>query len=138
MKGSYKFLEHTADVGIEIISPSLPRLYELAGEALFNLIAPETSGSTFPKTVQTQGDSPESLLVNFLNDLLYQFEVDRLLFRELNTQSLEAHSLVVEARCEKWDEESSGVHPVVKAATWHDLLVEKHDDHWRAVVYLDL
>ena len=40
MNTEYHFIEHTADMGIALSAPSLAALYEIAGRALFDLIAP--------------------------------------------------------------------------------------------------
>ncbi len=138
MKNGYRFIEHTADVGIAVASPTLEGLYELAGRALFDLIAPKTSRAMVPFVVETEGTEPESLLVNFLNDLILHFEVERLLFRRLKTRSLEGGRLVVDAVCEPMDRSGSSVDTVVKAATHHNLSVRREGDVWRAEVYLDL
>ncbi len=45
--GSYREIEHTADLGIEVTAPDLPTLFASAGEALYSLIAD-------PATVQSE------------------------------------------------------------------------------------
>jgi SHS2 domain-containing protein len=136
MQFGYTFLDHTADVGIEIRSPTLEGVYEYGAEALFALICPVAVELSVARTVETQGESPEALLVNLLNDLLLHFEMDRLLFRKIRVRSISEGCLVADALCEEMDE--NRVDTVVKAVTWHDLQLTEEFDHWRAVVYLDL
>ena len=136
MHFGYTFLDHTADVGIEIRSPTLEGVYEYATEALFALICPVAVELSIARTVETQGDGAQALLVNLLNDLLLHFELDGLLFRKLRVRSISAGSLVADALCEEVD--ADRVDTVVKAVTWHDVEVEERSDHWHAVVYLDL
>lgn len=138
MRNGYRFIEHTADVGIEIFSPTLPALFEQGGQALFELIAPGSSMAVTPFVIESDGEDPESLLVNFLNDLLLHFEVEGLLFRRLKTRSLEKGCLVMDALCEPVDPGGAGVETVVKAATHHDIAVKREHDYWHAVVFLDL
>lgn len=138
MKREYRFLEHTADLGIEVTSPTLEGVYELAGQALFDLILPEKSKADQRFQVETEGDDAEALLVNFLNDLLVEFEIKGLLFRTIEVRELDATRLVAEALCEKPDLEKSPPDTVVKAVTWHGLEIEQKGDHWKGVVYLDL
>jgi SHS2 domain-containing protein len=138
MQKGYRFIEHTADVGIEISSPTLEGVYERAGRALFELIAPHSAGPDVAFVVESEGADAESLLVNFLNDLLLHFEVEGLLFRRLSARSLEGGRLVMDARCERMDPGGEGVETVVKAATYHDLVVRREGDRWHAVVYLDI
>jgi SHS2 domain-containing protein len=138
MKSTYRFLEHTADVGIEITSPTLEEIYKTAGEALFMLIAPEASKSVVNCAIESEGDDPAALLVNFMNDLLLRFEVDGLLFRKIDIKKLTSNRLEAMASCEAMDPDSSKVETVVKAVTWHGLKLEEKDGEWRSVVYLDL
>ena len=138
MRYGYRFLDHTADAGIEVASPSLEGVYEVAGRALFELMAKPLGEATELRTVTSEGEEPETLLVNFLNDLLLIFEVEGLLFRELKVRSAGEGRLLAEGRCERLDEDRHTVETVVKAATLHNVRVEKEDDVWRARVYLDL
>ena len=144
MEQRYRFLEHTADVGIEIRAPTLAAVYEIAGEALFQLIAPRASEEApvrtadwIAKDVESEGDEPELLLVNFLNDLLYLFEVEGLLFRRFEVRSLKSGRLQATAAGEPLDP-GAAVDTVVKAVTHHEACVERSGSHWRGVVYLDL
>jgi len=138
METGYRFIEHVADVGIEIRSPGLSGIFETAAEALFVLIAPRVRNAEKKRVVESEGDEPELLLVNFLNDLLFVFETDRLLFRRVRTLSMDEGKLVIEGWCEHVDAAGVEVDTVVKAATFHNVLVKPEDDGWRAVVYLDL
>jgi SHS2 domain-containing protein len=138
MRNGYRFIEHTADVGIEIFSTTLESVFEQAGQALFELIAPGPAEAVTPFAMETEGEDPESLVVNFLNDLLLHFEVEGLLFRQIKTRRLEAGRLIVDAMCEPLDPGGEGVDTVVKAATHHNLAVRQVKGRWHAVVYLDL
>lgn len=138
MQGEYRFIEHTADVGIEVYSPTLEGVFETAGAALFDLIAPGAAAPAGGRTVEAEGEEPEVLLVNLLNDLLLLFETEGLLFRSLKTRSLEGGRLVLDARCERLDPDGEGVETVVKAATFHDVILEEQARRWHALVYLDL
>jgi len=51
--GSYREIEHTADLGIEVTAPDLPTLFASAGEELYNLIA-------YPATDQSEDGIPVS------------------------------------------------------------------------------
>lgn len=138
MQCGYRFLEHTADIGIEVYSARLEGLFEIAGQALFTLIAPRPRRAKIERVVTSEGDEPELLLVNFLNDLLLLFEVEKLLFRKFETRTLEAGCLVVHALCERMDPDGREVETVVKAATHHNVKVRREGSLWRAEVYLDL
>lgn len=134
----YRFIEHTADLGLEVESSTLAGVYETAGRALFDLVAPGAGSAEIPFSVESEGGDRVELLVNFLNDLLFHFEVEGLLFRTFETQRLGGARLVMEARAEPLEGREDRVHTVVKAATHHRAEVERKGKGWRAVVFFDL
>ena len=138
MEKRYRFIEHTADLGLEIESPDLAGVYETAGRALFDLVVPEAGPADVPVVVISGGVDRADLLVNFLNDLLFRFETEGLLFRTFRTLSLEEGRLEMSMRAEPLAKREDGVATVVKAATHHRAGVERGGKGWRAVVFFDL
>lgn len=70
-----RFLDHTADVGIEVEAPSLQRLLEGAAEGMTRLIL----GDARPleeeeRIVEAEGSDAALLLRNLLRELLFQHE----------------------------------------------------------------
>src|SRR5215813_12601958 len=75
-RGTYREIEHTADVGIEVTADNLPALFASAGEALYALIAdPTTIKSHETINISATGDNPEHLLHAWLCELLALFNV---------------------------------------------------------------
>ena len=138
MTVNYRFIEHTADVGIEVYSPTLKGLYETAGHALFMLMVPEVSPPGIRHAIEAEGADRESLLVNFMNDLLAAFELKGLLFRKIEVKKLTGRRLEADTRCERFDPDCRLMDTVVKAVTFHGLEIKKEGARWRGVVYLDL
>ena len=138
MERRYRFLEHTADAGVEIESPDLAGVYETAGRALFDLMAPGPGPAEVPGTVVSEGVDRADLLVNFLNELLFRFETEGLLFRAFRTRSLDGGRLEMETRAEPLAGREERVEAVVKAVTRHGAVVEREGEGWRAVVFFDL
>jgi len=138
MENGYRFIEHTADIGVEIWSLNLEGVYEIAGSALFDLIVPELGRPDLVRHLEIDGEDPATLLVNLLNELLYLFEVEGLIFREFVVLELGDEKLSIRVQCEKYDSDKTDVRTVVKAATWHMVTVEEIDGGWHGVIYLDL
>ena len=71
----FEILEHTADIGFRAQAPALPELFESAALALVS-IAMETDNivNRHSYSLEAYGDSNETLLVNWLNDVLYQLD----------------------------------------------------------------
>ena len=135
----YKTFAHTADAGLQVESPNLNTLFAEAGQALFSLIVSNLA------TVETRtrrqftigGCEVEYLLVDWLNELLFACESQRLLFREFDV-SVGAEGLQATAVGESIDESRHRLDHEVKAITYHELKVEQAKDKWAATVIVDI
>jgi len=77
---SYEELSHTADVKIRACAPTLEVLFEEACSALMQVMyGGDRKGGT-QKTIDLDGKDLESLLCDFLSEVLYVTEVDGLVF----------------------------------------------------------
>lgn len=84
---SFKEIEHTADLGVEITAATFPALLAASGEALFALIAdPENIEIREEIVVSASGDGPEELLHAWLCELLAKFYIEGLV-QELRDRS---------------------------------------------------
>lgn len=74
----YRLIEHTADMGIEVEAETLSALFIQAALALRKLVFDQTRSAVVQhKTISIRGEDREELLVNWLNEILYQVEVHR-------------------------------------------------------------
>src|SRR5439155_6266977 len=77
----YEFFEHMADVGAVVRGVTLPRLFENASRAMFDLICDRRA--VRPRCalrIVVRGSSLEDLLVRWLSELLLRLEAPGLLF----------------------------------------------------------
>ena len=77
---------------------------------------------------EVSGDDWESLLVNWLNDLLYRFDVDHLLFCQFSVAEVTSTHLLAIARGEPYDSARHRLLLGVKAATYHQVSVVRGDE----------
>ena len=135
----YRQLAHTADLGWRIRGDSLPELFENAAAALVaTMVDRRTIRRTETREVTLESGDRESLLVDWLNYLLYLFDVDGFLGRDFKVESLTPRRLRARVHGERFD---PGRHPektAVKAATYHHLEIARVDGGWQATVILDL
>ncbi len=72
MEYSYKFIEHTADIALEVTADSYEGLFSAAfegwKEAAIETAEPENEEN---KIIEFSENSPEELLVNFLSEINY-------------------------------------------------------------------
>ncbi len=135
----FRFLNHTGDLGMEIYGQSLIDLFENAGQGLFAVITnPSKVEEKIGKKIGLNYDDLETLMVDWLGQLLYLHDVEGLLFRRFEVSSIGDGRFEASAWGEKFEERKHVVRTEVKAVTFHQLEVRQRGDMWQARVILDL
>jgi SHS2 domain-containing protein len=135
----YEVFEHTADIGLRIRNPTLDGLFIDAAEALFALLVVNLGAVA---TVQSRqfsiaGTELDFLLFDWLNDLLYTFETEKLLLARFDVH-VHADGLRATAHGEPVDRGRHQMDHEVKAITYHELKVIPGEDGWLAEVIVDI
>jgi SHS2 domain-containing protein len=121
----FLLIEHTADMGLVAYGKSLAEAFANAAYGLFSLIVePNKVKEKESRKVTVQAQDTEGLLFNWINELIYIFEVERLLFKSFDITEFTGQSL--EATCwgEKYDPSRHQLKTGVKSATYHMLKVD--------------
>ncbi len=120
----YEELDHTADVGIRAYGATLEELFGNAAAGMFSIIAdPEKVKPVGEVEVRVEGEDLEELMVNWLQELLYLHETQRLLLCAFDV-ALEGLTLRASARGERIDKHRHELRTVVKAVTYHNIKVD--------------
>jgi len=135
----YRQLPHTADLAWRLWGHDLPELFENAGRALSATLTDRRylRGRVTREVSLTSVDR-EALLVDWLNHLLYLFDVDGFLGRDFHVESLTDERLEGRVTGESFDPARHPERTAVKAATFHQLSIMPVKDGWEATVVLDL
>jgi SHS2 domain-containing protein len=135
----FEILEHTADIGFRVHAPTLRELFEAAAEALAS-VALEVSeihpAHTYP--VEAVGEDNESLLVNWLNEVLWLIDGRRLALCQFRILTLNAGRLTAEAAGEPFEPARHHAKLLVKGVTYHQLEIAFRESAWHAQVFLDV
>jgi SHS2 domain-containing protein len=135
----YRQLSHTADLAWRLWGASLPELFENAGRALSATLTDRRYLRRLTtREVRLTATDQEALLVDWLNHLLYLFDIDGFLGRDFRVESLTAEHLAATVTGEIFDAARHPERTGVKAATFHKLSVTPVGDGWQATVVLDL
>jgi SHS2 domain-containing protein len=147
---SYRPIDHTADLGVEVTAASRDALFGEVVPAFTDCMV-EVAGveERLSRRFELAAADLGLLLVDWLTELLYTFEVEDLLFhRAVATVTDEPGGVRLQA--EAWGEERDAArHPLkvlLKAVTYHGLTVGPDPDPagtpggtgWRARVIFDL
>ena len=77
---SFEELPHTADVKIRACAPSLESLFSDAFEALMSVMYGKDRDSGIKREISVESADNESLLADFLSEVLFISEIDGLVF----------------------------------------------------------
>lgn len=137
---SYEYIGHTADVGLRAHGKTRAEAFENAARGMFDLIC-DISGvrqrESFPIALESAGGD-ETLLADWLNELLYLHESRGLLFSGFSVEVLEAGRLRGEARGERIDSGSHILRAEIKAVTYHMLQIKREQAGWSVQVLFDV
>jgi SHS2 domain-containing protein len=138
MKQDFEIIEHTADVGIRAYGESQAEAYANAARGMFSLIAElDTIRPNLSRQVKVEGSDCEDLLVAWLNELIFLFETQRVLFSRFDIKSISDTHLQARCRGEKVDPHRHEIKIGIKSATYHMLKVEQNAG-WQVQVILDI
>ena len=135
----YETFDHTADVGLRVRAPDLKGLFEDAARALFSVLVanPAAIQSVQEITFTLQGDRRDDLLLDWLAELLYTFDVRRMVFSRFDVDVHET-GLSATVGGEPIDRDRHELDVEIKAITYHGLKVQREADGWLAEVIVDL
>jgi SHS2 domain-containing protein len=136
---SFKEIEHTADLGVEITALTLPALFAVAGQALFALmVEPQSIQPRDEIVVSASGEEPEELLHAWLCELLAQFNIAGFIARSCTVDRLSGDRVEGRILGEKLDLGRHGYRTEIKGVTYHDFKLWQEDGTWRARVIFDV
>lgn len=116
----YRELRHTADWEIEVWAPDLPKLFEQAAFGMYSLSGTHLyPDPRITRTIELSADDAESLLVKYLNELLFMgeqyglaFDTFEFKFNDHNLQGVLHGAPMTEQGKE------------IKAVTYHNLAIQ--------------
>lgn len=135
----YETFEHTADLGLRVRAPDLENLFIDAARGLTSMIVANIDQVRRVRqvTFKVPGARHDELLFDWLTEILYAFESQRLLLSEFHVR-LGDSGLSAVAEGEPADESRHQLEHEVKAITYHGLRVEQTPDGWLAEVIVDI
>lgn len=135
----YEHFEHTADLGLRVSADSLESLFVDAARGFLAMLVadPKYVQPVTTKTISLAADEPAYLLFDWLSELLYAFETDKLLLAEFEL-AIDGNKLTATCRGEAMDESRHRMEHEVKAITYHGLRLEQTASGWFAEVIVDI
>ncbi len=132
-------IEHTADIGIEVEAEDLRSLFTGAASCMFGLVVDLDSVRPLESIEVTldAGDLQE-LLFKWLNELIYIMDARSMLLSRFVLHRIAGDGLEATVTGERIDPARHKIQEEIKAATYHDIVVEERAEDWFARVIFDV
>ncbi|RIK58531.1 MAG: hypothetical protein DCC57_00495 [Chloroflexi bacterium] len=133
----FEELGHTAEIGLRIQADAPEDLFACAAQAMFALLRAPVDPEEPPIVHHIRLDAydSDSLLVDWLSELLYLYETTGALFTDCTVLRWTPTHLQAEARGRK-PLVAPSLH--IKAVTYHQLAITLDAEGWTAQVYFDI
>ncbi len=131
---AFEEIEHTADLAFRAYGRDPAELFANAARGMFTLQGGGLPPPERERRVAVEGVDRESLLVNWLNELLYLQERHGEVYSEFKIEEMAATKLRARVRGGVREE----MRRRIKAVTFHDLQVKQTPEGWQATLVLDV
>jgi len=130
----FEFIEHTADIGLVAYGKTLAGAFANAAYGLFSIIAElDAVRETESRQVEIIEEDWEGLLFEWLNSLIYFFDVEMLLFKRFDIIEIDGSHLQAICHGEKYDPSRHHLKSGVKSATYHMLKVDREKNQVQVI-----
>ncbi len=146
MDRGFKIVDHTADVGIEMWGETPQAVLEAAALGMLSLIVNlKNVKYHIEKTLVIEADSLEDLLLNWLREILYIQERERIVFSGVSIPTEKFSCSKSDKYCfygllkgEKLNLKRHDICMEIKAVTRHQMFFQKKSQLWRAGILFDI
>lgn len=139
MEKSFRQLDHTGDLGVEVWGGTWEELFENASLALVELLAdPDRILQEGRATWRLEAESREALLVRHLEEILYRMDAQGMVFSQFRIEFPEPGVLACEAWGEPLDRLRHHFKTELKAVTYHGLKLWEEGGRCLARVIFDV
>jgi SHS2 domain-containing protein len=130
----YELIEHTAEIGLRAYGKNLAEAFASAAFGMFSIIAElgEVKEAE-SRRVEVNEDDAENLLFEWLNNLLYYFDVEGLVFKRFDMIEFGEKHLLADCYGEKYDASRHRLKTGVKSATYHMLEVDREKNRVQVI-----
>lgn len=139
MDKKFKFLEHTADIKFQAFGKTKTQMFENAGLAMFKATSDDSVKSKIKKTISVKGKDNESLMYNFLEELLFLFDTQHFILSKIKIKINEKDKSLT-AKISGDFAEDYDIKIDIKAVTYNEMFVKKDTKTgiWVCQVVLDV
>lgn len=134
---NYKYIDHTADLGIEVYGKTLKELFINIGKAIFET---QISGKIEKKKeikIKIKSESIEDMFIDWCRELLYNFSVKGFIPQNYEI-SIKDLSLTANLSGDIFASNRHKIKIEIKNPTYHNLELKKTNEHYQATIIFDV
>lgn len=138
----YNFIDHPADIAVEVNAESIEALFEISAEAWkATALENSSSESPFEFKIELESLSLEELLVEFLSELNFKLFGEKLVYSKTKAFTIEEDS-IFRVKAELYFEDFNPLlHQVkneIKAITFHQMNIQKKNNTYSTKIVFDI
>ena len=132
----FEVIDHTADIGIIARGKDLPTLFSNAAAGMLSLLIDvDTLRQDTSKEIRLEAGDRETLMVQWLNEILYITYTERLVLCKFDIV-IEENRLAARCTGQEVDLKDNRIRREIKAATYHDLDIAQRDGgYWVKIIF---
>ncbi len=135
----FEITDHTADISVIAYGKDLKELFGNAALAMFHILADlEGITASTEMTLTAEGQDREELLVSWLDELLYTFYTKHVICSEFGITELDDTHIVAKVKGRFIGENRNRLKTEIKAATRHNLNIEKKNNIYEVTIVFDV
>jgi len=135
----FETIDISGDVGIKAFGVSMGEAFANAAAGMYSLIT-DLNGVDERKseTFEAAGDSPEGLLVAWLNELVFHFDTYGFIGKRVEVTEISSRGIRAVVHGDEFDPERHERRLLIKAATYHNIRVERVNSGWEIEIIFDI
>jgi SHS2 domain-containing protein len=135
----FQLLEHTSDIGLLARGANRNEALIAASQGLVSIfVDPAGFKPLEERFLKATGSDEAAQIVNWLNEILFFFDTEAMVFVEFEIESWTANELIGRARGERFEVDRHEFRTAVKAATYHQFESHQTTLGWEIRVFVDV
>jgi SHS2 domain-containing protein len=135
----FEVLDIAGDVGLRAFGESKQEVFVHAALGMYSLIT-DTDVLQDQRSIAVSAESYalDGLLVSWLNELIFHFDAYGFVGKNIEIINFSDNRIEAKLSGEEFDPERHEGKLLIKAATYHQLKIEKKDHVWKAEIIFDV
>ncbi|MCX7913307.1 MAG: archease [Thermodesulfovibrionales bacterium] len=135
----YRVIDISGDVGLEASGKSLKEAFINIGLGMYSLLTDlQKIECKQELTIKVSAETVESLLINFLNELIFHFDAYSFIGSKIEVTDFSNNHIDAKIYGDYFDPSKHSRGLLIKAATYHNLSITKVDDLYNVIVIFDI